>query len=270
MKHIILFTFSLITLNFIGQNTILSEDFNEGFPAGWQLVDNDGLTPNASPAVNFIDDAFVVVEDYDSTGVGDSILVATSWFDTIGEADDWLILPNLTMGNFGNYISFDAKSMDASHPDGLEIRVSTGGPNLWEFFSLDTVAYANVAMAPTWTNYTVTLDHLGIAGKDVFIAFKHISTDDYILGLDNIVVRTEDPVSIPEANSTLQIYPNPSSNGIFQLSENFNGSFEVYNVTGKIVMNGALNSNVIDLSSLEFGCYWIKLGEMGVSPVIIQ
>lgn len=270
MKHIILFILSSITLNFISQNIILSENFNGGFPAGWQLVDNDGMTPNASPAVNFIDDAFVVVEDYDSTGIGDSILVATSWFDTIGEADDWLILPNLTMGSFGNYISFDAKSMDASYPDGLEIRVSTGGPNLWEFFTLDTVAYANVAMAPTWTNYTVALDHLGIANQNVFIAFKHLSTDDYILGLDNIVVRTEDPVSITEANSSLQIYPNPSSNGVFHLSENFNDSFEVYNVSGKMVIKGLLNSNMIDLSSLESGCYWIKFGNTNVSKVIIE
>lgn len=270
MKHTILFVLSLIALNFTGQNVILSENFNGGFPAGWQLVDNDGMTPNASPAVNFIDDAFVVVEDYDSTSIGDSILVATSWFDTIGEADDWLILPNLTMGSFGNYISFDAKSMDASYPEGLEIRVSTGGPNVWEFFTIDTVAYANIAMAPTWTNYTVNLDPLGIANENVFIAFRHISTDNYILGLDNITVRTEDPVSVAETTNDFILYPNPSADGIFFLNESKNNSFVVYGITGKMIVSGVVNNNEVDLSSLEPGCYWIKFENTNVSKVIIE
>jgi hypothetical protein len=272
MKHIILILSIAICGNLFGQTTILAEDFNDGFPAGWQLVDSDGYTPNASSAVNFIDDAFVVVEDYDTTGVGDSILVATSWFDTVAEADDWLILPNVTLGAFGNYISFDARSIDASHPDGLEIRVSTGGVDLWEFFTLDTVVYSNIAMAPEWTKYTISLDSVGnVANEDVFIAFRHLSTDNYILALDNIEVFVNDPVSVSENQvSEISFYPNPSDNGLFFVNGLANELYEVFDISGKLVASGNIRANQIDLSQLEAGSYFIKVGDYKPSQVILK
>lgn len=253
-----------------GQTTILSEDFNDGFPAGWQLVDNDGLTPNESSAVNFITEPFVLVEDADSTGISDSVLVATSWFDEPGEADNWLILPNLTLGSYGNYISFDARSLDASHPEGLEVRVSTGGVNLWEFFTLDTVAYSNVAMNPNWTNYTVSLDSLGIAGEDVFIAFRHISYDNYIIALDNIKVHIDDPVSVEELEVNPAVYPNPSPNGVFNCQEYKNQYFEVFELSGRMISSGILVHNNIDLSSLSSGIYMLRIGTSKPQQIIIE
>lgn len=270
MKHIILLILVSISIHSVAQTTILSEDFNDGFPAGWQLIDNDGLTPNSSSAVSFIDEAYVMAEDYDSTATGDSILVATSWFDTAGEADDWLILPNLTMGSFGNYISFDARSIDASYPDGLEIRVSTGGVDLWQFYLLDTVAYANDAVSPAWTNYTVCLDSLGIAGQNVFIAFRHYGNDNYILAIDNIKVFVEDPVSVEENTNQLSVYPNPSKDGFFYIENCSFENYEVFDINGKVVANGVINSNLTDLSSLDRGYYWIKVGELVPTPVIIE
>lgn len=270
MKHLIVLILISFSVSLIGQTTILSENFNDGFPAGWQLIDNDGLTPNSSAAVNFIDEAFVITEDYDTTGTGDSILVATSWFDTPGEADDWLILPSLTMGSFGNYISFDASSIDASYPDGLQIRVSTGGVAVWEFYMLDTVAYDNIAVSPNWHNYSVSLDVLGIANEDVFIAFRHVSTDDYILALDNIKVTIDAPVAVHENNNEISIYPNPSKNGFFYIEGCQHESYEVFDINGKIVANGTLNSNLTNLSYLEKGYYWIKVGELKPTPIIIE
>ncbi len=271
MKYILTaLLFLAAGMGLLAQTTILSEDFNEGFPVGWQLVDNDGLTPNESPGVNFIDEAFVVIEDYDSTGIGDSILVATSWFDEAGEADDWLILPNLTMGSYGNYVSFDARSIDASHPDGLEIRVSTGGVNLWEFFSLDTVVYANVAMNSEWTNYTLSLDSLDIANQNVFIAFRHISTDNYILALDNIEVRIDDPVGIEEESKTFQVYPNPSQSGYFQFDGDFTGNYNVFDISGKQVLNKTVVGNTFDLSGLQSGIYIIKAENHLPLQVVIE
>ncbi|MCB9189655.1 MAG: choice-of-anchor J domain-containing protein [Flavobacteriales bacterium] len=268
-RPILLAILSLSIAISFGQTTILSEDFNDGFPAGWQMVDNDGLTPNESSAVNYMNGAFIMAENADSSGIGDSVLVATSWFDVAGEADNWLILPNLSMGTAGNYISFDARSMDASHPDGLEIRVSTGGVSLWEFFSLDTVVYSNVAMSPTWTNYTLSLDSLDIAGQNVFIAFRHISTDNYILALDNIKVVIDDPVSVEENNNSLIFYPNPSVNGIFYSNALMDG-FEIYDLAGKLVKIGQPKSNFADLSSLDKGVYLIKVGDYIPTKVIIE
>lgn len=270
MRYILITILVAFKIVFFGQTTILSEDFNNGFPAGWQLVDNDGLTPNSSAGVSFIDEAFVITEDYDSTGIGDSIIVATSWFDEPGEADNWIILPNLTLGGFGNYLSFDARSIDASHPDGLEIRVSTGGVDLWEFFTIDTVAYANQAMNPTWTRYTVSLDSLGVANESVFIAFRHYGFDNYILALDNIEVYVNDPVSIEEAESTFSIYPNPSASGVFFTNYSETDSYEVYSINGALVASNSLKSNKIDLSNLKSGMYFIKIGDNQPQQLIIE
>ena len=57
MKNIITLTFLIIASNILAQNTILFEDFNAGFPAGWQTIDEDGLVPYNDPAVNFITDS---------------------------------------------------------------------------------------------------------------------------------------------------------------------------------------------------------------------
>ena len=98
MKFLNLFIAIFITAQCFGQTLLLNQDFNNGFPTGWQMVDNDGATPYNDPAVNFIDDAFVITDNYDALGTGDQILVATSWFENPDDADDFLILTKLTMG----------------------------------------------------------------------------------------------------------------------------------------------------------------------------
>lgn len=257
MKTLRIIIASFIAVSAAGQTTILQEDFNSGMPAGWQLIDNDNLAPYNDPAVSFINDAFVVVEDYDSTGIGDSIVVATSWHATAGEADDYLILPKLTMGTVGNYISFDAKSIDASHPDGLEVRVSKGGVNVWDFFN-DGPAYDNPAVNPYWTNYVVSLDSVNVANEDIFIAFRHRGDDQYILAIDNIKVWIEDPISVNEnSKQTMSIFPNPATNQI-NLNIPMRASFQIIDLTGKVITTENYSGN-IDVSNLSSGVYFIKV-----------
>ena len=66
MRNLLFIAITLICSGHYTQTTILSENFNSGFPAGWQLIDNDGGTPYNNPSVNFITEAFVLHEDYDS------------------------------------------------------------------------------------------------------------------------------------------------------------------------------------------------------------
>jgi hypothetical protein len=249
----------LLSLNSLAQNTILFQDFNQGFPAGWSLIDNDSLTPNSSPAVNFITDAFVIAEDADSTSMGDSLLVATSWFDTTGTADDYLILPPLTMGAYGNYISFDAKSMDHTHPNGLEVLVSAGGINPWDFFVLPS-AYDTFITPPYWTNYRVSLDSVGISpGQTVRIAFRHYSTDQYILALDNIKVDIDDDLSNAEMDLLpITLYPNPVKEGVLNINLIANRNYQIFDAQGKQVQNGICFKQ-IHLDDLQGGLYLLNI-----------
>ena len=79
MKNLITLTLLIISTSILAQHTILFEDFNSGFPAGWQTIDEDGLAPYNDPAVNFITGSWVMHEDYDTLGINDSVLISTSF-----------------------------------------------------------------------------------------------------------------------------------------------------------------------------------------------
>jgi len=266
MKTITLILTSLLVAQSFAQTTLLQQDFNGGMPAGWQLINNDNLTPYNDPSVSFITDAFVIAEDNDSIGTADSVLVATSWHETEGEADDFLILPKLTMGSIGNYISFDAKSLDASHPDGLEVRISRGGVNIWDFFN-DEPVYNNPAVNPYWTNYVVSLDSISVANEDIFITFRHTGNDQFILAIDNIKVWIEDPISVSENNlESLKIFPNPS-NSTINLNIPNNTPYQILDITGKVITTDSYVGN-INVSEFSNGIYYLKVKGYQVEKLV--
>lgn len=248
------------------QTTLLFQDFNQGFPVGWQLIDNDQNTPNASPSVSFITDAFVIHEDYDSTGIGDSIVVATSWFETSGTADDYIITPAVTLGSTGNKLSFDSKSIDGSYPDGLQILYSTGDLNSWTFIANDTL-FESYAVSNTWTNYTVSLDTI-LSNQTVYIAFRHIATDQFILGLDNIKIETGNMTSLSENEmNLLNLYPNPADNSI-HVSVKESSNYTIYSITGKKVNSGITSGNIY--LELPNGFYLLEVGKQMIRFQIIN
>ena len=247
--------FSLLFLlpYIIWSQTLLFQDFNQGFPVGWQLIDNDQNIPNASPSVNFITDAYVIHEDYDSTGIVDSIVVATSWFDLPGSADDYLITPGITLGNNGNVLSFDAKSVDGSYPDGLQVLYSTTDLYTWTFTANDTLFFSE-SVSNTWTNYSVILDST-LANQTVYFAFRHIGTDQFILGLDNIKVETNSTLGVSENtnNNDVEFYPTPAKNSIRFTGQFTNEPYILFQLDGKIVQQGITNG-IIDFN-LKSGFY---------------
>ena len=250
----------------ITQTTILVEDFNNGFPTGWQLIDDDQGIPYNNISVNFITDAFVMAEDYDSTGIGDSILVATSWLDPVTDANDFLILPSVTLGPSGNYIYFDIKSIDQSYPDGIQL--------LYTFndLSVDTimssgVLFDTIAAPPYWTNFSVDLDTLGLQNQNVHFVFRHYGNDQFILALDNIRIDINDPTSIQNnISEKISIYPNPS-NGIFRIQGLHNSEkYKIYNLHGQLLQNGTVIDNI--QTSLNKGIYLLKLRSETIKLVI--
>lgn len=51
-----------------------------------------------SDPVAFIDDAWVVANNYDSGPGGNRAAYSTSWYAPAGMANDWLIIPQVTLG----------------------------------------------------------------------------------------------------------------------------------------------------------------------------
>ncbi len=266
MKSFLSILTCLLSTICISQTTILFEDFNSGFPAGWQLIDDDAGIPYNDPSVDFITDAFVITEDYDSTGLGDSILVATSWLDTTIDANDFLILPSVTLGSSGNYIYFDTKSIDQSYPDGIQL--------LYTFndLSVDTIMssgilFDTVAAPPYWTQFSIDLDTLGLQNQNVHFVFRHYGNDQFILGLDNIRIDINDPTSIKHNSfENLSLYPNPSNGSFYINGLNDIEFYKIYNLTGSLIQTG-LSSGEIN-TSLSKGIYIIEINQTTLKLII--
>lgn len=116
---------------------------------------------------------------------------------------------------------------------------------------------------------TLEYDSKGALGIKEF--FRLAANREWIQGKANAssqrLGRTEDESSISVVeNNNFKIYPNPST-GIFfyqVLSDELNdATLEVYDLTGKRIISGALSNNnangYIDLSSVTNGIYFVKV-----------
>ena len=257
MNKLYLFLLSLVCFaDAFGQaTTIIFEDFQGAFPSGWSLINNDGLSPEAS--VDFINDAWVVTEDLDNIGSGDSVLTSTSWYDPAGTSDDWLISPPITLGSFGNKLSFKAKSYDGSYPDGFQVFASTH--NLIDSFIQQDTLLDVVAQSPEWTNYFISLDSFDLANQTIYLAFRNNSSDQYLLSLDSIYVGIEHPVSISSNDTQIntRIYPNPATSNIRIETIAKIIRVEILTTEGRHLTTST--NNTVDVSEIDNGQYFMKI-----------
>ena len=247
------------------QNSLLFEDFNAGWPAGWEMYDLDTLTPNS--AVSYVDTAWIVVEDSDSTGIGDSCMLSNSWYDPIGQSYDMMVLPAVTLGASGNFLSWDARSEDPAFPDSYEIKVSLTGNTPADF--ADTSFFYVVDESPYWQQYKVRLD--SFANQTVYIAFVNRSDDKYLLMIDNIGIVESDPMSIEDQDLALDLYPNPAIEQL-KIEGAANNTVRLYSLEGKVHTTQA-NNGVVEVSEFARGLYIVETEINGIlrrSKVILQ
>lgn len=177
-----LFILGLTAFNSQAQ-TSFSEDFNGVNPfANWTLVNVDGNTPNA--AVAYVNDAWVVREDFDSTGVGDSVAVSTSWYTPAGSANDYMITP-MIVTTANPVLEFDAKAQDPNFADGYELRVSTTTPDVAGLLNNPPLFTTN-AENGAWTRRSINLS--AYANDTIYLGWRNNSTDQFLLLIDNIKV----------------------------------------------------------------------------------
>ena len=192
MKKILIL--SLVFSTLLGQAQIFSEDFNAGIPTTFTLTDLDGLTPNSAnwPAGSFFANNLVT-----AAGVAEDCAQSVSWFNPIGQADDWMVTPAITLPSTTNGINlfFDALGWEASYPDGVEVYVTTTGATPADFTgaalynSTPTTAGPNpIGGEPdVWTTRSISLNNFN--GQTIYIGFRNNSNDMNILGIDNIIVN---------------------------------------------------------------------------------
>ena len=248
-----LLVFSFILLNGISQNVLLSTDFQQGIPSAYSIVNNDNFTPDASMTDFLGQNAWIVLPDPENPA--DTVAAATSFFETADSANRWLITPQINLAAFGNFISWNAKSHDPSFPDDYLVLLSTSGNQPASF--TDTIG--NVEQENfEWTNREVNLSTLGYNDSTIYIAFVLRTFDGFKLYLDDIQVRSEDPVGIIEtATLDLVVYPNPTSGSVHVSTDAMVEKIQVFSVNGQLLKTEFQSE--ISLADLNTGSYLLQI-----------
>ncbi len=232
----------IINISF-AQTNLINENFDSGDLNGWSVLDADMANPFNDSIVMQLPQAFHLVADYDSLNDGDLVMAATSWFDDTVSANNFLISPVINFHSNGNYLNFQAMSVDGSHPDGLQIfyayDISNTNTLMENPVLFDTIAVPNIS-----NNYQISLNEIPL-DTNFYIVFRHYATNQYILTLDNIRVITNDATAINNnLNSYISIYPNPTEGSINISASNYNQSASIYSSVGKKLWSGRLKPSI--------------------------
>jgi hypothetical protein len=252
MKKIML---ALLLIPFSSELTaqidLLNIDFQSGIPTNFTIVDADLNTPDIQ--VSEFTSAWISYDDPDSSI--NKVAASTSFFSIEDTASRWLITPALQLGNFGNFISWNAKSHDPSFPDDYYILVSTTGIQPSDFF--DTIGYVEEENFE-WTNREVNLSLESYNSQQIYIAFVNRTYDGFKLYIDDIKVRKEDPVSIAElADLSFKVYPNPFKNQLTIESEVAIDKVRIFSINGTLLLE--TGDKNLDLAHFEKGYYFVQI-----------
>lgn len=246
MRLLIFSFFTFCCISFVNAQTfLLQEDFSAGIPAGWQVIDADGhpLHPSMSQFTN----AWI---SYDNGS--DTTVASSSYFDDTLQAADYLILPKQSLQTFSK-LSWEARSVDASYPDGYYVLLSTTDSNLTSFTDTLKIVYAENFQ---WVRHSVHLDTMGFANQDVFIAFRNFTMDGFILELDDIWLEVSDFAGIEEHDVTPLFYPNPVENELNIVTPNVQ-QIEILDYSGRLLLTSSQTS--INISDLIPGQYIVRI-----------
>ncbi len=255
MRFTFVFAF-LIPLCAVGQNTLLQEDFESGIPLSYSIIDNDGL--NVANAVSEFTAAWIPYEEPGNNS--NHCAASTSFFEPVGVSDRWLILPQLSLGGFGNSISWEARSHDPSFPDSYLVMVSTTDDQLVSF--TDTIGYVQEEY-DAWTFRSVDLSTEGYDGQNIYVAFINHTYDGFKLYLDNITVTADDPAGIQDLTIDVTVYPNPTADFITIKSEYTIELNEILDLKGNLLIKE--KESKLDLLHLTPGIYFLRSISQGRS-----
>jgi len=191
---------------------------------------------------------------------------ATSWFNPVGQADNWLEMGPITVPATGGTLKWRHNMPENNNfRDGYQVLVSTTGMTSVDFSNAPIFTVtdnANSTLGDTVnTPYNVFYqryaDVSAYAGQDIYVAFHHNANDMFILYLTDIML-IEGPagVNAPEANglSISQNTPNPANGSTtitYTLAQNSDVLFNVTDVTGQVVYTENVANQSSGLHNLE-------------------
>lgn len=235
------------------QTTILDQEFQHGIPASWSTVKADSYTEHEAQFLG--QPAWIAIPD--PLNPSDTIAAATSYFTVAQRANRWLISPPVTIGTYGNYLKWKAKSLDPSYPDTYQVLISTTDTQLSSF--TDTLLRV-VSEWEYWTEREVNLTELGFNNNEtVHIAFVLETQGGFNLFVDSVRMRKDDPLALNEQiiQADVTIYPNPTSSTIHFSTVNLS-NIAVYNTAGTLIYSQD-HGNPVSMELFDQGIYLVRM-----------
>ncbi len=196
--------FSVIVLNDdeavtnTSTNTIFYDDFSDGDNNGWVLIDADG-TP---------DDDWTVVEEANWTApfgiYTDFFMASYSWNGSVYTPDNYISSPLITIpagANSANLRYFAGSGSDATYyNENYEVYASSAIGSVTNI-QAGTLLVDTVIPAQGGAYYDV--DVSAFIGQSIYITFRHHDTsDEWVLGIDEVGVTTEGTVDVQSTVNT--------------------------------------------------------------------
>lgn len=189
---------SLSLKNLLIGDTLLQENFSDlqYIPESWELANIDGNEPASAFSETFADSAWAV--RYSSV-FGSNVATAVSYYDPEAEADDWMIMSKVALGD-NTVLRWDALSFTSSgeYPDDYEVYVSTTNQTVegckahGALIRIDDEAWRTSAEVPGEgiQNRRLYLSEQGFKNQEVYVAFRLMtpSPGGSSLGIDNIAI----------------------------------------------------------------------------------
>lgn len=167
-----------------------------------------------------------------------------------------MITPAISLGAYGNFIEWQAKSHDASYPDDYMLLVSTTDNQISSF--TDTI-YTVIGENFEWTTRQISLSANGYNSETVYLAFVNNTEDGFILYLDDLHAWKEDPVSVNEISAAIQvnIYPNPTAEIVNVETAAQLIQIELLSLNGDVMLSSKNSS--LNLSNYPVGVYFLRV-----------
>jgi|GEM_PF-1232420 len=251
MKRIFTLLFSLVLMSSQAQNkfdVLFSENFDGGsLPAGWEVHDLDGLTPNAN--VGAITEAWTILQE----GATDFALYSTSWYATPGISDDWVTTSaiDLTGVTADDYelvaLAFTTSALNEQFADGYEVYINTVGQEL-ENFTPETI----VLTVPEENAFetTRTIDLSAYVGQSIYVAYRNNSNDKLALTLDDIQIIGVSGYRADVSDVSYRVY-NEVGSTMVNLTGVNRSAVPAQNVTVEYTIDGGVpNSEIVSVGNI--------------------
>jgi hypothetical protein len=234
-------------------------DFDDG--AGeWTVVDAGGLDSDW-----LIEDTLANGDSGQSFGHG--------YLPSTAAYNDWLVSPA--------YNTTGLSAPTLSYYEYLNWSADATAHNV--YYSLDYAGDATTATwvllndvigtdaEDTWVQRTFALP----SAENVVVSFQYNSTYGADWNIDDVCIQEDTLSTVDSTVLDMRIYPNPSNGSYVTIQTPINGVkyVEVFDITGKRLIDTALSADTLNVSSMSAGMYLVKVtveGQSKTSKLIIR